>query len=216
MIEAITENLALKLEMWKELDQDRQGGGGVRDEYVLAGGDRPGGRDGRPEQFVGLHYFNPAQVMKLVEVVRCVTTSDEAFETALRVRAIGGQAGDRNERPGGVHRQPAAGAVHARRDAGLRRGRGLGGGDRRGDEGRRGTPDGAAGAVGLRRVGHARLDMRRAARGVSRAKVRAAADAAQDAERGLVRAQVGDGVLRSTAGDASPVENPGISRAGQA
>src|SRR4030088_3570608 len=37
----------------------------------------------RPGQFVGLHYFNPAQVMKLVEVVRCVTTGDAAFETAL-------------------------------------------------------------------------------------------------------------------------------------
>ena len=32
---------------------------------------------------MGLHYFNPAQVMKLVEVIRCVTTSDEAFSTAL-------------------------------------------------------------------------------------------------------------------------------------
>jgi 3-hydroxybutyryl-CoA dehydrogenase len=30
-----------------------------------------------------LHYFNPAQVMKLVEVVRCLTTSDEAFQAAL-------------------------------------------------------------------------------------------------------------------------------------
>jgi 3-hydroxybutyryl-CoA dehydrogenase len=38
---------------------------------------------GRPGQFVGLHYFNPAQVMKLVEVIRCVTTSEEAFATAL-------------------------------------------------------------------------------------------------------------------------------------
>ena len=38
---------------------------------------------GRPGQFVGLHYFNPAQVMKLVEVVRCVTTTDEAFAAAL-------------------------------------------------------------------------------------------------------------------------------------
>jgi 3-hydroxybutyryl-CoA dehydrogenase len=34
-----------------------------------------------PQQFLGLHYFNPAQVMKLVEVIRAVTTSDEAFET---------------------------------------------------------------------------------------------------------------------------------------
>jgi 3-hydroxybutyryl-CoA dehydrogenase len=32
---------------------------------------------------LALHYFNPAQVMKLVEVVRCVTTTDAAFETAL-------------------------------------------------------------------------------------------------------------------------------------
>ena len=44
----------------------------------------------RPAQFVGLHYFNPAQVMKLVEVVRCVTTSEESFATALEfVRAQG-------------------------------------------------------------------------------------------------------------------------------
>src|ERR1700736_6320873 len=38
---------------------------------------------GRPGQFVGMHYFNPAQVMKLVEVIRCVTSSDDAFQTAL-------------------------------------------------------------------------------------------------------------------------------------
>ena len=36
----------------------------------------------RPASFVGLHYFNPAQVMKLVEVIRAVTTSDEAFQAA--------------------------------------------------------------------------------------------------------------------------------------
>src|SRR6185437_5637374 len=43
---------------------------------------------------------------------------------------------------------------------------------------------------------HARLDLRRAVRRVPRAALRAAADSAQDARRGLVRAQVGDGLLR--------------------
>jgi 3-hydroxybutyryl-CoA dehydrogenase len=83
VIEAITENLALKLEMWREVDQI------VKDEAVFATNTSSlavidqAAATGRPSQFVGLHYFNPAQVMKLVEVVRCVTSSDEAFETAL-------------------------------------------------------------------------------------------------------------------------------------
>ena len=84
VIEAITESLALKLEMWKEVDQI------VKAEAVFATNTSSlavidqAAATGRPQQFVGLHYFNPAQVMKLVEVVRCVTTSDEAFDTALQ------------------------------------------------------------------------------------------------------------------------------------
>jgi 3-hydroxybutyryl-CoA dehydrogenase len=83
VIEAITENLALKLEMWREVDEI------VKPAAVFATNTSSlavidqAAVTGRPSQFVGLHYFNPAQVMKLVEVVRCVTSSDEAFETAL-------------------------------------------------------------------------------------------------------------------------------------
>jgi 3-hydroxybutyryl-CoA dehydrogenase len=83
VIEAITESLPKKLEMWRELD------GIVKADAVFATNTSSlsvidqAAATGRPGQFVGLHYFNPAQVMKLVEVVRCVTTTDAAFETAL-------------------------------------------------------------------------------------------------------------------------------------
>ena len=44
-----------------------------------------------PEQVVGLHFFNPAQIMKLVEVVRAVETSDAAFERAYAFAAALGK-----------------------------------------------------------------------------------------------------------------------------
>ena len=83
VIEAITESLPAKLEMWREIDQI------VKPDAVFASNTSSlavidqAAATSRPAQFVGLHYFNPAQVMKLVEVVRCVTTSDAAFELAL-------------------------------------------------------------------------------------------------------------------------------------
>jgi 3-hydroxybutyryl-CoA dehydrogenase len=84
VIEAITESLPLKLEMWRELDQI------VKPAAVFATNTSSlavidqAAATGRPELFVGLHYFNPAQVMKLVEVVRCITTTDAAFDLALQ------------------------------------------------------------------------------------------------------------------------------------
>jgi 3-hydroxybutyryl-CoA dehydrogenase len=83
VIEAITESLPLKLEMWKEVDAL------VKPEAIFATNTSSlavidqAASTSRPHQFVGLHYFNPAQVMKLVEVIRCVTTSDAAFDAAL-------------------------------------------------------------------------------------------------------------------------------------
>jgi 3-hydroxybutyryl-CoA dehydrogenase len=83
VIEAITENLPAKLEMWREVDPI------VKPDAVFATNTSSlavidqAAATSRPGQFVGLHYFNPAQVMKLVEVVRCVTTTDDAFEVAL-------------------------------------------------------------------------------------------------------------------------------------
>jgi 3-hydroxybutyryl-CoA dehydrogenase len=83
VIEAITEDLALKLEMWKQVDQI------CKPEAIFATNTSSlavidqAASTSRPERFAGLHYFNPAQVMKLVEVVRAVTTSEETFEAVL-------------------------------------------------------------------------------------------------------------------------------------
>ena len=83
VIEAITENLPLKLEMWKQVDlivkpqalfATNTSSLAVIDQAAVTS---------RPQQFIGLHYFNPAQVMKLCEVVRAVTTSDAAFDAGV-------------------------------------------------------------------------------------------------------------------------------------
>jgi 3-hydroxybutyryl-CoA dehydrogenase len=83
VIEAITENLGLKLELWKQLDAI------VKPEAIFATNTSSlavidqAASTSRPTQFAGLHFFNPAQVMKLVEVVRSVTTTDETFDAVL-------------------------------------------------------------------------------------------------------------------------------------
>jgi 3-hydroxybutyryl-CoA dehydrogenase len=83
VIEAITEDLDMKLEMWKELDPI------VKDEALLAtntsslGVIHQAAVTRRPEKFVGLHFFNPAQVMPLLEVVQTVTTKNGTLETGF-------------------------------------------------------------------------------------------------------------------------------------
>ncbi|MEA2411699.1 MAG: 3-hydroxybutyryl-CoA dehydrogenase, partial [Thermoleophilaceae bacterium] len=79
VIEAITENLAAKLDLWSELD------GLVKDGAVFATNTSSlsvidqAASTGRPNRFIGLHFFNPAQVMPLLEVVQTVTTDEESL-----------------------------------------------------------------------------------------------------------------------------------------
>jgi 3-hydroxybutyryl-CoA dehydrogenase len=83
VIEAITEDLGEKLEMWRELD------GIVKDGAVLATNTSSlsvidqAASTKRPDRFIGLHFFNPAQVMPLLEVVQTVTTDDESLKTGF-------------------------------------------------------------------------------------------------------------------------------------
>ena len=83
VIEAITEDLGLKLEMWRELDAIvKPEAHFATNTSSLAVVDQAASTS-RPDRFLGIHFFNPAQVMPLVEVIRAVTTSDEAFQLGL-------------------------------------------------------------------------------------------------------------------------------------
>ena len=85
VIEAITEDLDRKLEMWKELD------GIVKDEAFLATNTSSlsvatqADATKRPEAMIGLHFFNPPQVMPLLEVVRAEKSADDAVDLGFEV-----------------------------------------------------------------------------------------------------------------------------------
>jgi len=82
VIEAIIENAQLKRETYTELDKI------VKPEAIFASNTSSltvtelSMATARPKQFVGLHFFNPVPLMKLVEVVRTILTTDDAFNTA--------------------------------------------------------------------------------------------------------------------------------------
>jgi 3-hydroxybutyryl-CoA dehydrogenase len=90
VIEAIVEELDAKLELFRELE------GIVRPETILATNTSAlsvteiASAVSTPERVVGMHFFNPAPLMPLVEIVRAELSSDEAVDTAF---AVGGRMG---------------------------------------------------------------------------------------------------------------------------
>lgn len=57
----------------------------------------------RPERVIGMHFFNPATIMKLVEIIRALQTSDKTFEFIKEITlSIGKQPVEINEAPGFV------------------------------------------------------------------------------------------------------------------
>jgi 3-hydroxybutyryl-CoA dehydrogenase len=90
VIEAVTEDLELKREIFGELDRLCEA------EAIFASNTSSltivdmAAATNRPDRMVGLHFFNPVPVMKLVEVVRTIATSEDAFRTAFEfARSLG-------------------------------------------------------------------------------------------------------------------------------
>jgi len=89
-IEAVVEDLDVKNTLWAQLDKIG------RPEAIFASNTSSltiiamAAASGRPDRMLGLHFFNPVPLMKLVEVVRTITTSDETEQRAMDfVRALG-------------------------------------------------------------------------------------------------------------------------------
>lgn len=88
VIEAMTEDLEGKLEMWAEVDKV------VGEDAVFATNTsslpviNQAAATSRPERFLGLHFFNPVQMMPLLEMIQAVTTSEEAL-------AVGSEFGEK-------------------------------------------------------------------------------------------------------------------------
>jgi 3-hydroxybutyryl-CoA dehydrogenase len=90
VIEAITENPALKKETFARLDTVCPAGAILASNTSSCTITELAAATKRPAQVVGLHFFNPAPVMKLVEVIRTILTGEEAFRTAWSfVQALG-------------------------------------------------------------------------------------------------------------------------------
>lgn len=83
VIEAVTEDLELKNDLWKQLDA-------LCPAHTIFASNTSSltiaamaSATARADRFVGLHFFNPVPLMQLVEVVRTVTTSTATFDRAL-------------------------------------------------------------------------------------------------------------------------------------
>ncbi|MDY6864254.1 MAG: 3-hydroxyacyl-CoA dehydrogenase NAD-binding domain-containing protein [Thermodesulfobacteriota bacterium] len=85
VIEAATENMEIKKAIFKELEE-------VCDEEVIFASNTTalsigemGSVTKRPDKVIGMHFFNPAPVMRLIEVIRAIDTSDDTFDTVYKL-----------------------------------------------------------------------------------------------------------------------------------
>jgi 3-hydroxybutyryl-CoA dehydrogenase len=93
VIESVVEDLAVKKALFAELEQIVKPGAILATNTSTLPVVEMAMVTQRPDKVVGIHFFNPAPMMKLVEVVRPITASDETIATALAFAAACGKDG---------------------------------------------------------------------------------------------------------------------------
>jgi len=103
VVEAATENLDLKLKIFKQLDE------ACGEDTILATNTSSisitqiGAVTSRPEKVIGMHFMNPVPIMKLVEIIRGYSTSDDVTKTIMDLsKQLGKTPTEVNDYPGFV------------------------------------------------------------------------------------------------------------------
>lgn len=85
IVEAIVENFDIKAKLWRELDSLIPSSCLFASNTSSISITKMAACTKRPEQFIGMHFMNPVPVMKLVEVIRGLQTSDETLNTISQI-----------------------------------------------------------------------------------------------------------------------------------
>jgi len=101
VVEAATENETIKFQIFKDLDQ-------ICEPHVILATNTssiPIGRiashTGRPDKIIGMHFMNPVPVMKLIEIIRGLRTTDDTFKTTWNLAVkLGKMPAEANDYPG--------------------------------------------------------------------------------------------------------------------
>jgi 3-hydroxybutyryl-CoA dehydrogenase len=103
IVEAATENRDLKFRIFEELDRTAREGAILATNTSSISITEIAGRTARPEHVIGMHFMNPVPVMKLVEIIRGLSTSDEVTRSVVATaEALGKTVAEANDFPGFV------------------------------------------------------------------------------------------------------------------
>ncbi len=101
LIEAATENPELKFKIFKDMDAAARQGVILASNTSSISITKIAAATTRPEKVIGMHFMNPVPLMKLVEVIRGLGTSDETARTVVEIcRAMGKEPVEANDSPG--------------------------------------------------------------------------------------------------------------------
>ena len=101
IVEAATENETLKLQIFETLDTICKSGVILSTNTSSIPIGRIAGKTSRPDKVIGMHFMNPVPLMKLVEVIRGIATSDETFQTTWELsEKLGKVPAEANDYPG--------------------------------------------------------------------------------------------------------------------